>query len=195
MSEPTIPESVLASPTGATDARVADGLAAIPESASDQSSAILLFALLGLGGIGLAALLLMRSRRRRREAEVPIIERPIVRTSHPLDRDPQVTTFDAPPAAPRDEPARPLGSGYTPSVEIPATLPHDPEERGRLLQRMIRARPDRANPFASHKARAKRARLILQSIGTRFNVRKPGIDLSQYTNVWPELRGWRPATS
>jgi len=54
---------------------------------------------------------------------------------------------------------------------------------------------DRASPFASHKARAKRARLILQSIGTRFTDRKPGIDLSQYANVWPELRGWRPATT
>ena len=60
---------------------------------------------------------------------------------------------------------------------------------------MINARPDRANPFASHKARAKRARLILQSIGTRFTDRKPGIDLSQYANVWPELRGWQPATT
>ena len=81
------------------------------------------------------------------------------------------------------------------AVDLPSELPPSRAERGRLLQRMINARPDRANPFASHKARAKRARLILQSIGTRFTDRKPGIDLSQYANVWPELRGWQPATT
>jgi len=63
------------------------------------------------------------------------------------------------------------------------------------LRDMIAAKPDRANPFRSRGARAKRARLILQSLGRDFEKRKPRIDLSEYANVWPALRGWQPATA
>ena len=81
------------------------------------------------------------------------------------------------------------------AVELPQEVPPTFEGRTNLLKRMVAARPDRANPFKSPKARLKRARLIMQSIGTSFHDRKPRIDLSQYTNIWPELRGWRPATA
>ncbi|MBO6527057.1 hypothetical protein [Erythrobacter sp.] len=193
-SAPTIEESTAASVPG--EARLAAKAApgSMPEAVNDSSDTALLFAVLGAGGIGLAALLLLLARRRRREANVPVIERPIVNAQRTIEREPRVTAHDAPLPAMGSEPSRPMGVCHDAAVELPAELPRDPEERRRLLQRMIAAEPDRANPFASPKARAKRARLILQSIGTRFTDRKPSIDLSQYTNVWPELRGWHPAT-
>lgn len=190
---PTLAEEPL--PTAAVEetARpVVTAPAPIPEPIRDGSTAALLFALLAAGGIGLAAVLLMRNRRR---GSVPQIERPVVAAPLPLDREPEVTPLDEAPL--RDtpvEPSRPLPTDGA-AVPLPAELPANPGERRRLLQRMIAARPDRANPFHSYRARAKRARLILQSIGTHFTNRKPTIDLSQYTNVWPELRGWRPATA
>ncbi len=174
-------------------------LAPIPEPVEDTSSAALLLALLGVGGIGLAAFMLFRSRRRRRrEDQVPEIERPVVAGAVARDHERPALEDDVEPLRTvQPDPTLPLDvadAGNAPVV-LPAEKPRDPAERDRLLRRMIDAKPDRANPFVSHKARAKRARLILQSIGTRFTDRKPGIDLSQYTNVWPELRGWRPATT
>lgn len=77
------------------------------------------------------------------------------------------------------------------AVSLPAELPESFEERDALLKRMIAAEPDRANPFRSTKARAKRARLILQSLGRTFENAKPRFDLSQYTRNWPALAGRR----
>ena len=186
----------LAAATAPESAPPAAELTPVQDPVSDGSGAALLFALLAVGGVGLAAFLLFRSRRRKRDEEVPVIEQPVV--AEPLSRDTETvgTTYDSEPApAMRAEPITPVTSNKDVAVELPSEAPRNPVERDRLLKRMIDAKPDRANPFASHKARAKRARLILQSLGTRFTDRKPGIDLSQYTNVWPELRGWRPATA
>ena len=186
----------LAAATAPESAPPAAELTPVQDPVSDGSGAALLFALLAVGGVGLAAFLLFRSRRRKRDEEVPVIEQPVV--AEPLSRDTETvrTTYNSEPApAMRAEPITPVTSNKDVAVELPSEAPRNPAERDRLLKRMIDAKPDRANPFASHKARAKRARLILQSLGTRFTDRKPGIDLSQYTNVWPELRGWRPATA
>ncbi|MEC7954231.1 MAG: hypothetical protein VX195_14270 [Pseudomonadota bacterium] len=186
----------LAAATAPESATPAAELTPVQDPVSDGSGAALLFALLAVGGVGLAAFLLFRSRRRKRDEEVPVIEQPVV--AEPLSRDTEMvgTTYNSEPApAMRAEPITPATSNKDVAVELPSEAPRNPAERDRLLKRMIDAKPDRANPFASHKARAKRARLILQSLGTRFTDRKPGIDLSQYTNVWPELRGWRPATA
>lgn len=73
------------------------------------------------------------------------------------------------------------------SVDLPARVPEDYDERSALLKRMIEARPDKANPFRNRKSRTKRARLILQSLGRKFEDADPWIDLSQYPNNWPEL--------
>ncbi|MBY8335233.1 hypothetical protein [Qipengyuania pacifica] len=196
----SVPEAAdqqpLAAATAPESAQPAAELTPVQDPVSDGSGAALLFALLAVGGVGLAAFLLFRSRRRKRDEEVPVIEQPVV--AEPLSRDTETvgTTYDSEPApAMRAEPITPVTSNKDVAVELPSEAPRNPAERDRLLKRMIDAKPDRANPFASHKARAKRARLILQSLGTRFTDRKPGIDLSQYTNVWPELRGWRPATA
>ena len=186
----------LAAATAPESAPPAAELTPVQDPVSDGSGAALLFALLAVGGVGLAAFLLFRSRRRKRDEEVPVIEQPVV--AEPLSRDSETVgaTYNSEPApAMRAEPITPVTSNKDVAVELPSEAPRNPVERDRLLKRMIDAKPDRANPFASHKARAKRARLILQSLGTRFTDRKPGIDLSQYTNVWPELRGWRPATA
>ena len=186
----------LAAATAPESATPAAELTPVQDPVSDGSGAALLFALLAVGGVGLAAFLLFRSRRRKRDEEVPVIEQPVV--AEPLSRDTGTvgTTYNSEPApAMRAEPITPMTSNKDVAVELPSEAPRNPAERDRLLKRMIDAKPDRANPFASHKARAKRARLILQSLGTRFTDRKPGIDLSQYSNVWPELRGWRPATT
>lgn len=186
----------LTAATAPESAPPAAELTPVQDPVSDGSGAALLFALLAVGGVGLAAFLLFRSRRRKRDEEVPVIEQPVV--AEPLSRDTETvgTTYNSEPApAMRAEPITPVTSNEDVAVELPSEAPRNPAERDRLLKRMIDAKPDRANPFASHKARAKRARLILQSLGTRFTDRKPGIDLSQYTNVWPELRGWRPATA
>ena len=60
---------------------------------------------------------------------------------------------------------------------------------------MIDAKPDRANPFTDRKARMRRARLILQSLGRKFDGARPWIDLSDYPENWPELaRTHRPST-
>ncbi|MXO47684.1 hypothetical protein GRI69_05400 [Erythrobacter vulgaris] len=169
-------------------------LAPAGQPIEDGSTSALILALLGVGGIGLLTFFLMR----RRRSAAPVIEKPVVtKTVEPKpapirDRAPTITTRAVDPAPAFAATASPSSGA---AVELPPELPETFEERSSLLERMVAARPDRANPFRSPKARAKRARLIMQSIGTRFTSRKPRIDLSQYTNIWPELRGWRPATT
>lgn len=73
------------------------------------------------------------------------------------------------------------------SVDLPATLPESYEERTALFDKMVSAKPDKANPFTDRRQRMHRARLIMQSLGRTFD-REPRIDLSQYPNNWPELQ-------
>jgi hypothetical protein len=73
------------------------------------------------------------------------------------------------------------------SVDLPAQQPESYEERSALLDKMVNAKPDKANPFTDRRQRMHRARLIMQSLGVTFD-REPRIDLSQYPNNWPELQ-------
>ena len=180
--------------------------------------AIISLALAGL--IPLAAILLAVLWFRRRSRRVETIE-PHEEVAHveesavepepvpaPTAREPEpvapaaapsLTFARAPvPVAPTPEaPRRHPLDGYKglpnagAAVSLPAELPDTFEERDALLKRMIAAEPDRANPFRSTKARAKRARLILQSLGRTFENAKPRFDLSQYTGNWPALAGRR----
>lgn len=75
------------------------------------------------------------------------------------------------------------------AVPLPRKAPESREEREALLDRMVAARPDRANPFHAPRARRRRARLILQSLGRKFENGRARIDLSQYPQNWPELQG------
>src|SRR5690606_40875264 len=81
------------------------------------------------------------------------------------------------------------------AVPLPSRMPQSFAERDALLRQMITAKPDRANPFTTKRARLKRARLILQSLGRDFGDREPWIDLSQYPSNWPELARRRHAAA
>jgi|GEM_PF-485322 len=107
----------------------------------------------------------------------PVVERDIREWAHPLPpRKPVVTSATAGGLA---------NTGA--AVPLPSSMPESFEERDALIRRMVAAKPDRANPFVSPKARLKRARLILQSLDRTFENNKPWIDLSQYPRNWPEL--------
>jgi len=148
-----------------------------------------------------------------RRAEARLAERPA-----PVVREPVATPVAVAPAtvvaepvaveregsfAPRVQPIFAQRSGATSgglphtgaSVALPRELPANAEERHALFERMVDARPDRANPFTDRKARMKRARLIMQSLGRDFGDAKPWIDLSQYPNNWPELATRRHAAA
>lgn len=147
-------------------ADVSEGLA--------QILAGLLVAGAAVGGLAL----LIRRRRRSREDLVPVVERPIVREPAPLPpRDEVSVPAPAAPGAFTPPVAPSAGHG---AVALPAVAPSDPVARGELLKRMIAAPPDRANPFRSPKARLRRARLILQSLGRRFDHGAPRFDLGGY---------------
>ncbi|QSB44695.1 hypothetical protein IDJ81_00385 [Tsuneonella flava] len=204
--------------TGDVAAPLAADVAPDPAQQPDRGEGIpfeILIALLAAGGIGAGTYLLLRSRSRRRAPALataaPVRPRqPAPSAAEPaFDREPQVTALDAPVQAAsasrtasqptafagtyapyRSEPATDRGA-----VPLPDELPQTFEERDALLQRMIAAAPDRANPFRSPRARARRARLILQSLGRRFEKAKPRIDLRQYAYHWPALRGWKPASA
>ncbi|MBD3773991.1 MAG: hypothetical protein IE921_10475 [Rhodobacteraceae bacterium] len=182
-----------------------------------QGSDMMLLAALLAGGIplllALGALVYWRRRSRpatvsERAAIVPLVAEPLRRdgTAEPtVTYEPmgaEVSALDQPtaPASAFVEPTSPwptptTANGERPAVELPLVAPSDPQAREALLRRMTEAEPDRANPFTSFKARRKRARLILQSLGRKFERRKPWIDLSQYTRNWPALRGWDPQTA
>lgn len=125
-----------------------------------------------------------------RKAATPVIERPVVAREPrhaPLIVEPDylATPLSAVGAAFATPAPSMAHSGA--AVPLPRKLPETFAERDALLKRMIAAQPDRANPFVTKKARMKRARLILQSLGSEFADRKPWIDLSQYPGNWPEL--------
>jgi hypothetical protein len=159
---------------------------------------------LGLAAVGGVAYAASRRRRRARH-ETTVAHEPVAAMAVSAERP-----MAAPPAAPvaqrtvTDPVAQsnvtmdraisaPRVSGDP--VPLPAEVPQTFEERDALLKELVAAKPDRANPFTSVRARARRAKLIMQSLGEDFSNRKPRIDLSQYTNRWPALRGWQPATS
>lgn len=72
------------------------------------------------------------------------------------------------------------------AIALPAKAPETVEGRTQLLNEMAAAKPDRANPFVAHKARKRRARMILQSLGRTFE-NGSKIDFSQYPQNFPEL--------
>jgi hypothetical protein len=145
---------------------------------------------LGLAGVGGIALL--ASRRRRKELAQPASQAVDESAIDSAARSGAEPAAAMPSATPR-QPIPPVVQGDP--VPLPARMPTTFAERDALLKRLIAAPPDKANPFTSPRARARRAKLILQSLDRRFQTRKPRIDLSEYTNRWPSLRGWQPATA
>ena len=162
---------------------------------------------LGLAAVGGIAYAATRRRRRRSLDETgdgsvayqpafdepiaePAIERPVIASApEPVATAP---AYSAPVAA---APALARKAPNSDPVALPSEVPATFEGRDALLKELVAAEPDRANPFASKRARARRAKLIMQSLGRSFQTRKPRIDLSEYTHRWPALRGWHPATA
>ena len=160
-----------------------------PEQATDITAVLglILVALLGL----VLAVFAFAYLRRRRAAIVHADPRARVETERrDLSARPVATVAEpfplAEPVPEMAAPTRTLRNNGA-AVPLPARLPESYEERSALLQRMIEAKPDRANPFTDRKARMRRARLILQSLGRRFDGARPWIDLSDYPENWPEF--------
>lgn len=175
----------------------------------NATSEIALASLLGAAGLGaVGAVAYAASRRRRRRAldnelDPEGLAREPVNAGQTVEPTPALVgvgpapvaaAFAAPVAAkPSPAPKTALASGDP--IALPAEVPETFEERDALLKELVAAEPDKANPFTSPKARARRAKLIIQSLARDFTSRKPRIDLSEYTNRWPALRGWHPATA
>ncbi|MGV3511423.1 MAG: hypothetical protein ACO1OX_05400 [Novosphingobium sp.] len=111
--------------------------------------------LLVLGGAGIA----MRRRRRAYEEDVdfvpPVMARPTMR--------PQPERRVAPPMPPVAQPS-------APTVAMTPAMVRTASEREELIERIVAAEPDEANPFHSRKARRRRARIMVQSMATRNEV-------------------------
>jgi hypothetical protein len=142
-----------------------------PENEGIPDEAIVgLLALLGIGGAGYA---LMRSRRRRHAAVTePATFPPAARVGHAVTQptfapEPKVAAAVAGPTSVHTVTtgtvAKPdHADTHRALFEMPSgELPHG-TAREALLDRMVAAAPDKANPFTSRKARRRRARLILQ---------------------------------
>lgn len=179
---------------------VAQDSAAVPSERNPiQPISLALWAALILA-LAVGALIAFGRRRKQDRANVQVVERPPLAQSAPVPEP--VRTAPPEPiryaeSVPFVLPA-PLSGGLPhtgASVALPRTVPESFEERDALLKRMIEAKPDRANPFRSRRARAKRAKLILQSLGKRFTDGKSRIDLSQYPNNWPELARHKSAAA
>lgn len=110
--------------------------------------------LLVLGGVAFAA----TRRRRVWEADAdfvpPVVERPGMRPA--VDRP----VFAAPDVA-------------VPSPFANPTAGTTADERAELIDRMVASPPDERNPFTSAKARRRRARLIVQSMGREAGTPAP----------------------
>jgi len=157
---------------------------------SGDQTAVMAQILAGLlaASAAIAAVLFLRRRRPRDSdaliAPVVVERRPAYTptpVAEPVRAEPRV---DTPQPAIATSAALPTAGA---AVALPPVAPTDQTERTVLLKKMVAARPDRANPFRSPKARLHRARLILQSLGRKFENARPRIDLSQYTSNWPAL--------
>ena len=204
--EPPSVESDLASPAPVQS--FAGNSNSAPASADNDglSSTALLLGLLAALGVAGAGFLALRRRSRPDAKAVPVIERPVVEKSvvatpdiaaaggivagHYSSNEDAVDIRTWAQTVPGDRTAASttkLAPHSGAAVALPREMPQTYEERDALLKRMVDARPDRANPFRSRKARARRARLIMQSLGRKFETAEPRMDLSQYSGNWPAL--------
>lgn len=166
-------------------------------SAARDWTGLIALALAGIIPLGFAIFAFMWWRRRSlRTSHVPvdIVEQPMPRSSVTAASVPVV---DHAPYAPVNTSAvaSPVPvvamsskqSRASGDVVLPRELPTTFAERDKLLRQLVAAKPDRANPFKAPRARARRARLIMQSLGRKFDEASPRFDLSQYAYLWPNL--------
>ncbi|HEY6814003.1 MAG TPA: hypothetical protein VI168_00555 [Croceibacterium sp.] len=168
--------------------------------------AAIALAIWGFIAIGRRKPITRRAEARLAERPTPVVPKPLVAPQAVIAPEPapQTAVVEREGSfAPRVQPIFAQRSGTTSgglphagaSVALPRELPANAEDRHALFERMVDAKPDRANPFTDRKARMKRARLIMQSLGRDFGEAKPWIDLSQYPNNWPELAAQRHAAA
>ena len=170
---------------------VSEPIAAEPAApANDNTTQFWIAVLAGLAAVALAIWGFIAIGRRRpvdRKAAL-LIERPIVKPREPAAQPLAAEPVPTPSVSPLHAVAPAPSMAHTgASVPLPSKMPATFEERDALIKRMVEAKPDRANPFTDRKARLRRARLIVQSIGRDFGDAEPWIDLSQYPQNWPEL--------
>ena len=152
-----------------SDRRPATFAEAAPESGSpepfamDDEALAALVGILGLGGV--AGFLAMRSRRRRRQPGEMASVAPVSALADKRLTAPEASLPEADDRQPVAGFAMASPAG-APIAGAKFELPQGPvptgEARQALLDRMVVAPPDKANPFTSRKARRKRARIILQ---------------------------------
>lgn len=153
VAEPAVPS---AAPVAAAPADAAPPPpVATDDGASDWALPVGAAAtLLVLGGVGFA----MSRRRRAYEEDVdfvpPVATRPAFR--------PQPETRTTAPVAPERLTA--------PTFAMSPVAARTASEREALIERIVAAAPDDANPFTSRKARRRRARIMVQSMMARSDV-------------------------
>jgi hypothetical protein len=179
---------------------VSEPVAARTPADNDNTNQLGIAILAAIAALGLAIWGFIAIGRRRpvdRKAAA-MIERPVVKPREPVVQP--VLAEPVPTVAPSVSPLRTVAPAPSmahsgASVPLPRTMPATFEERDALIRRMIEAKPDRANPFQAPLQRRRRAKLILQSLGADFSDRDPWIDLSQYSQNWPELANRKHAAA
>lgn len=152
-----LPGAALGDPAAVDPAPAVD--AADPSDVG-TAGAIGLLAAIGIAGVG--AFAMMRRRRKGPPLDEPVDVRP-----DPVLDAPDMTEVEPAPVAaiaPTPTPAG-LYAGHRPAAAptlMSGPVPTDPEDRRALLEAMVSAPPDAANPFTSRKARMRRARIQLQ---------------------------------
>ena len=130
-----------------------------PVGVPDEAIAGAVVGVLGLGFAGFVAT------RRRRKDEV-VDDDPYETEKQSVDDEP-VTSIPAELEVPSEQPAAAYAPVTATTAPAPAMSSSGPvptgEARQQLLDEMVAATPDTANPFTSRPARRKRARIILQA--------------------------------
>ncbi|WP_066555348.1 hypothetical protein [Croceicoccus bisphenolivorans] len=102
---------------------------------------------------------------------------PVFALSHSVGKDPYVSKWD--------DPAYVTAS---PTVGVAGrSVPNTPQGRKALIDRLVRARPDRTNPFRSPSARRRRARLIVQSLKQKLT-EQPNLDFRRFYDSFGRRR-------
>lgn len=118
-----------------------------------------LLAAFGIGAAGFAA---MRTRRRHEDEDADMGVTPPTQAAYrPVPVNAEATHTYVPVAPPQPVAAHSPARSPAP-VDLGDSALAVGEDREQLLDRMVAAEPDSANPFRSPKARRKRARVILQ---------------------------------
>jgi hypothetical protein len=206
---PLEPNDAIAEPVEAVTSPDVEPVATAPVAAVDEpmepaadNSRNIFMLLAVLGTLAVLALTIWGfvaiGRRKPIEVLAAEIERPLPKNPEPAalaSVEPVVPEASVPAPVVRN-PVTPIGSRTVSepglphagaAIALPRKMPESFQEREALIERMVAAGPDRANPFTTPVKRRKRAKLILQSLGRDFGDEEPRIDLSQYPHNWPEL--------